>query len=296
VPETPDTWTIEAVLRWTTGYFREKQLATARLDAELLLAHVLGHERLQLYLQADRPLTESERADYRQIVRERGQGCPVAYLLGYRDFWSLRLRVAPGVLIPRPDTETLVETALNHLPQHPLRLLELGTGTGAIPLSLCAERTQLDWLCLEQSTTAIQVAQQNCKEHLLLLKPRQNRLQLLQSNGFATISTTHQFDALLSNPPYIRTTEITRLSPEVSQFEPHLALDGGEDGLFWYREFLQQGPRLLRPGGLLIVEIGYDQQPTLTRLIKETEAWNLVEFCQDLQGHPRVLVAQLRVK
>ena len=144
--------------------------------------------------------------------------------------------------------------------------------------------------------TALQVAQQNCKEHPLLLEPRQNRLQLLQSNGFATISTAHQFDALLSNPPYIRTTEITRLSPEVSQFEPHLALDGGEDGLFWYREFLQQGPRLLRPGGLLIVEIGYDQQPTLTRLIKETEAWNLVEFCQDLQGHPRVLVAQLRVK
>jgi release factor glutamine methyltransferase len=296
VPETPDTWTIEAVLRWTTGYFREKQLATARLDAELLLAHVLGYGRLQLYLQADRPLTESERANYRQIVRERGQGYPVAYLLGYRDFWSLRLLVAPGVLIPRPDTETLIETALNHLPQHPLRLLELGTGTGAIPLSLCAERTQLDWLCLEQSTTALQVAQQNCKEHLLLLEPRQNRLQLLQSNSFATISMTHQFDALLSNPPYIRTTEITRLSPEVSQFEPHLALDGGEDGLFWYREFLQQGPRLLRPGGLLIVEIGYDQQSTLTRLIKETEAWNLVEFCQDLQGHSRVLVAQLQVK
>jgi release factor glutamine methyltransferase len=107
---------------------------------------------------------------------------------------------------------------------------------------------------------------------------------------------THQFDALLSNPPYIRTTEITRLSPEVSQFEPHLALDGGENGLFWYWEFLQQGRRLLRPGGWLIVEIGYDQQPALTGLIQEAEAWNLVEFCKDLQGHPRVLVAQRRVK
>ena len=98
MPETPDTWTIEAVLRWTTDYFREKQLATARLDAELLLAHVLGYERLQLYLQADRPLTEPERADYRQIVRKRGQGCPVAYLLGYRDFWSLRLSEVYGKL------------------------------------------------------------------------------------------------------------------------------------------------------------------------------------------------------
>ena len=296
MPEIPDAWTIEAVLHWTTDYFREKQLATARLDAELLLAHVLGCERLQLYLQADRPLTESERADYRQIVRKRGQGCPVAYILGYRDFWSLRLRVAPGILIPRPDTETLIEAALHYLPKHPLRLLELGIGTGAIPLSLCAERTQLDWLCLEQSTIALQVAQQNCKEHSLLLEPRQNQLQLLQSNGFATLSATHQFDALLSNPPYIRTTAITSLSPEVSQFEPHLALDGGEDGLFWYREFFEQGPRLLRSGGWLIVEIGYDQQPALTRLIQETEAWSLVEFCKDLQGHPRVLVAQRRVK
>ena len=296
MPEIPDAWTIEAVLHWTTDYFRKKQLATARLDAELLLAHILRYERLQLYLQADRPLTEPERADYRKVVRKRGQGCPVAYLLGYRDFWSLRLRVAPGALIPRPDTETLIEAALNYLPKHPLRLLELGTGTGTIPLSLCAERTQLDWLCLEKSTIALQVAQQNCKEHSLLLEPRQNQLQLLQSNGFATLSATHQFDALLSNPPYIRTTEITSLSPEVSQFEPHLALDGGENGLFWYQEFLKQGPHLLRSGGWLIVEIGYDQQPDLTRLIQENEAWSLVKFCKDLQGHPRVLVAQLRLK
>jgi release factor glutamine methyltransferase len=296
VPETPEIWTIEAVLRWTTDYFREKQLAAARLDAELLLSHVLDCERLQLYLQADRPLTEPERADYRRMVHRRSQGCPVAYLLGYRDFWSLRLRVAPGVLIPRPDTETLIEAALNYLPKHPLRLLELGTGTAAIPLSLCAERTQLDWLCLELSTIALQVAQQNCIANSTLLGPRQNHLQLLQSDGFATLSTTHQFDALLSNPPYIRTTEIADLNPEVGKFEPHLALDGGEDGLFWYREFLKQSPRLLRPGGWLIAELGYDQQQALTRLIQEAEAWTLVKFCEDLQGHPRVFVAQLREK
>ena len=292
--EDQPTWTIEAVLRWTTSYFREKTSASPRLDAELLLAHTLGCERLQLYLQADRPLTEAERAAYRDLVRQRAQGSPVAYLLGYRDFWNLRLSVGPGVLIPRPDTETLVEAALDHLPETPLTLLELGTGTAAIPLALCAERFHWRWLCLERSTEALEWAQKNCKNHAALLMPRHNHLQLLQVQGFSALRQVPQFDALISNPPYIASQTVPTLSTDVARFEPLLALDGGVDGLNWYREFLELGPQWLYPKGWLLTEIGFEQQEPLTQLLQQHPEWELVEFRKDLQGHPRVLVARLR--
>ncbi len=293
MPEPPEVWTIETVLRWTTQFFREKHISSPRLDAELLLAHTLRCERLQLYLQADRPLTNAERETYRDLVRRRAARTPVAYLLGYQEFWNLRLAVSAGALIPRPDTETLVEAALEHLPEGPQRLLEVGTGTAAIPLALCAERTDLHWLCIERSPQAVEVARRNRANYAELLAPRRNRLQLLQGDGLSALRSAPAFDALVSNPPYIASKVIATLQPEVARYEPHLALDGGEDGLFWYRQFLQEGPRLLRAGGWLIAEIGSDQEAAVTALVQANAAWKWVGFRRDLQQHPRVLLAQL---
>ncbi len=294
-PPTPDLWTIETLLGWTQHFFSEKGLTTARLDAELLLAHALRLSRLELYLQKDRPLDEAERAPFRQLVRQRASGWPTAYLLGEQEFWSLPLEVSPAVLIPRPDTETLVEQAVVRIrkwqaahPQSRCRIAELGTGSGAIPLALASELQNLDLISAEVSPDAQALAERNRARHADLAAPRNNTLTFLCGDALTQLPAQGPFHFWVANPPYIPRDTIPTLQPEVALHEPTLALDGGADGLDLYRRLLSETPACLAPEGEMLLEIGSDQQPALTELAATHPKWQSPAFYQDLAGHPRV--------
>lgn len=295
-------WTPKALLEWTEGFFRSKGIAGPRLDAELLLAHVLGLRRLDLYLQFDRPLVSAELARYRELVRKRADRTPVAYLTGEAGFWNLTLEIAPGCLIPRPDTEALVEAVLAALPAlrqeaeaaasgtpAPLVALELGVGSGAIPLAVCSEAEGLTWLAVERSPEALAVARRNRVRHAALLEPRRNRLWLIQGEAFRALRTDLCVDLIVSNPPYIRSADIAGLMPEVALAEPRLALDGGPDGLAFHRLLVAEAAQRLRPGGRLLVELGHDQLAAVQELVSAASGLSVAGTRQDLGGHARVL-------
>jgi len=192
---TKDQWTIADILSWTQGHFEKLRPDSPRLDAELLLAFVLDCPRLELYLRADQPLNERERGAYRELVQQRAAGCPIAYLTGEKEFWSLTLEVNKNTLIPRPDTETLVENAVEQIrkrqhrhPDSSCLIAELGTGTGAIPLAICAELKNLHIIAVDCSTDVLELAARNLQRHEALLSPRNNRIELVESNLFSNIN------------------------------------------------------------------------------------------------------------
>ncbi len=294
-------WTSIALLDWSSGYFREKGIATARVDSEVLLAHALGCRRIDLYLQFDRPLNNDELASYRELVRERAQRTPVAYLVGEVGFWNLTLAVRPGCLIPRPDTETLVEECIEAIravrearnaPQAPLRLLELGTGSGAIPLAVCGDCEHLRWVTVDLSGTALDVARENMRRHTALLTPRDNEIHLIQAREFQFLAESYRPDLIVSNPPYIPSGAIESLEPEVAQGEPRLALDGGADGLGFHRLLIEQAATGLTPGGRLLLEIGFDQECAVREMLSFYDALRLVSIKEDLGGQCRVAHAE----
>ena len=288
------SWNVKEILNWTISHFEEKQNPTARLDTELLLAHVLGCQRLEIYLNFEQPLTLKERADFRHLVQERGRGVPVAYLLGVKHFWDLELNVGPGVLIPRPDTEILVETALDYIKEYRVEntnkhisIAELGLGSGAIGLALCSELKNLNYTGTEISPDALKWTRANLQKYDSLLEPRENQFRVLELNRLAEIPLEEPFDFIISNPPYIPHSDISSLQIDVRDFEPQMALDGGEDGLDIYRQLFQDSKTCLRTGGFLLLESGFDQHPALKNLCPE---WlTLTGQNQDLQGHDRVI-------
>jgi len=295
----PTAWTIKALLDWTASYFGRHGLPTPRLDGELLLAHVLGCTRLDLYLRFDQPLTPAELAAFRALVRARAGRTPVAYLVGEVGFWNLTLAIRPGCLIPRPDTETLVEVALEAIAAlrgadaaAPLAVAELGPGSGAVPLALCSEVEGLTWVAVELAPAALAVAAENRRRHAALLAPRRNALHLVRGRGLSVLAPGWRPHLVVSNPPYIPSADIDGLAPEVARAEPRVALDGGPDGLALHRELLAWAARQLPPGGRLLLEMGYDQEPTLRALAAELPALRVVEVRRDLAGHPRVLHAE----
>lgn len=286
-------WTVKSILQWTQDYFKSHQLLSPRLDAELLLAFACQCSRIDLYLNYEKPLSLPEREQYRRLIKKRIQGAPVAYLLGEKDFWTLTLSVKPGVLIPRPDTETLVEKTCLAIKKwqaaHPAQecfILEVGTGTAAIPLALCSDLYQLRILSVDISEAALAVALLNVQRYQNLLAPHHNHLQLVQGNGLEMLPLTTKFDFIVSNPPYIPRRQIPQLQEEVSCYEPQQALDGGEDGLDFYRYFFEQGVKFLKSEGEMLLEIGYDQGDALQAMLPQH--LKLVEIGKDLQSHPRV--------
>ena len=224
---------------------------TPRLDAEALLAHQLGCSRGDLLLNPDRNF---DRQGYEKLVERRAKGEPVAHITGTREFWSLTLKVSPAVLIPRPDTETLVEVALKLCAHPPARILDLGTGSGALLLACLSEWPNATGLGVDASLAALAVAQENAQSTGLA-----GRANFRLGDWGEGLS--ERFDLILSNPPYIAETE--ELSEEVRTFEPASALFAGDDGLDDYRRILPQLPGLLNPGGLAVLEIGHTQGPTL---------------------------------
>jgi release factor glutamine methyltransferase len=282
------TWTILKLIQWTTQYFSRKGVAQPRTDAEVLLAHVLGTERIQLYLRFDQPLREPELAEYREAVRRRATHEPLQYITGRQEFWSLELEVSPSVLIPRPETEVLVEKALALLKENGNAIpwvLDLGTGSGAIAIALAHEHPGVRVLATDISTAAIAVAQRNARRHHVA-----DRVQLVAMDfcrGLAVAGAT--FDLIVSNPPYIASSDIPGLAPEIARFEPRNALDGGLQGLDVIQQIMEQAHGSLKPSGSLLVEIGQGQAELLRHQEARQPSYANIDFIADYAGIPRVL-------
>ncbi|MBF0279245.1 MAG: peptide chain release factor N(5)-glutamine methyltransferase [SAR324 cluster bacterium] len=281
------------IVKWTEQYFKKHYIESPRLDAEMLLAFVCQCSRIDLYLDYDKPLRAEEREQFRELVKKRVQGMPVAYLMGEKGFWNLDLFVERGVLIPRPDTETLVEKSCDaiqkwqklHL-KKTCSILEIGTGTGAIPLALCSSLQNICCISVDVSEDALKIASKNLRRHSNLLNPRFNSLKLIQGNQFQMLSRSAEFDFIISNPPYIPTGQIALLQKEILFYEPKQALDGGEDGLDFYRNIFLNGVKHLKVNGELLLEIGYDQVQGIQALLPDS--MELICIAEDLQSHPRV--------
>jgi release factor glutamine methyltransferase len=274
-----ETWTILRVLQWTQGKFGERGIATARLDAELLLAHVLRRDRVGLYTHFDQPLHPDELTAYRELIKRRLAGEPVAYLTGKREFRSLEFAVDARVLVPRPETETLVELALTLVGDAP-RIVDIGTGSGAIALALKAARPAATVLAVDRSEGAAEVARANAKKLDLAVDIRVGDL-------FAPVAADAPFDLIASNPPYIASADIPSLPAEVRK-EPLAALDGGPDGLSVIRRLVTDARPLLAPGGALLIEVGAGQAPAVAALL-ERAGYRDVTATKDLAGIERVV-------
>ncbi|MGB5987992.1 MAG: peptide chain release factor N(5)-glutamine methyltransferase [Desulfobacterales bacterium] len=283
-----------ALLTWTQSYFKSHGLDTPRLDAELLLSHAIHCRRIDLYLRHDQPLNTTELRRYKTLIRRRANREPVAYILGEREFWSRKFEVNPQVLIPRPETETLLQAALDALGQcdlrKPARVLELGTGSGAIIVTLAAELPGHLYVAMDRSLGALKVAQNNARRHLPLGSIH------FYCGSWLDSFYPHQseFDLLISNPPYIARPALEGLAPEIHAHEPRRALDGGHDGLTALREIITAAPGCLKPGGWLLLEIGYDQADAVHVMVESQEMFDSVQWTADLAGHRRV--AKIRKK
>lgn len=291
-PPREANWTILKLLAWTTSFFKSHGIESPRADAEILLAHTLGSERIALYAHYDQPLNPTELARFKALIKRRAAREPVAYIVGQKGFWSLELSVAPAVLIPRPETECLVEKALEFLPKNPvarpLRVLELGTGSGAIILALAKERPVHRFFALDRSIAALALARRNAQ-----LNGLGERVFWWVADWFEALRpTASPFDLIVSNPPYIPTADIVGLQPEIHSFEPRQALDGGADGLQCLRRIIRQAPPFLVPGGLMLLEIGHDQAAALKDLAAVCGRYCEPNVFQDYGGKDRLL--QLR--
>lgn len=282
--EEKSLWTVRDVIRWMTGRFSREGIASARLDAELLCAQALGCDRVGIYLSMDRPLSAQERASLRDLVRRRLARVPVAYLTGSREFFGLSLQVTPAVLIPRPDTETLVEAALEAFPvETPIEILDVGTGSGAIALALAHARRAWRVTATDISADALEVARENAQKLQL-------NIELLQGDLFEP-AAGRRFHMIVSNPPYIPEGET--LQPEI-RHEPPSALFSGADGLSHLRRIVREAPLFLQPGGLLLCEFGAGQEMQLENLARDAGAYGEIRILRDLGGLPRVLSAKLK--
>ena len=285
----PETWTILKLLKWTTAYFKSHRIEQARAAAEMFLAHTLGVGRIDLYVQYDRPLESRELEIFKGFVQRRMRREPVAYIVGKKEFWSMDLKVTSDVLIPRPDTETLVETAFTIVPPEPgpspLKILDLGTGSGAIVLAIASERPSHSFYAVDRSEKALAVARDNAR-----MRELDKSITFLQGNWFDPVRDLGRyFDVILSNPPYVSSHEFEVLPPEITQYEPIEALDGGSDGLEAIRLIIKQASDSMVPGGWLLFEIGHDQRAAVEKLIAGSGAYSDWVVIKDYSGHDRVV-------
>ncbi len=279
-------WTILRILRWTASRFRSRNIENPRASAEILLAHALDLRRIDLYLRHDQPLMPDELGRFRELIRRRLRHEPVAYILGTRGFWTLELSLSPAVLIPRPETECLVEAALECLPKTPereSRILDLGTGSGAIILSLAAEQPKNCFYASDRSPAALEIAKDNAAGNGL-----EGKIHFFCGDWFAPLKTPGGFDLILSNPPYIRSSDMDGLQPEIS-FEPRSALDGGPDGLQAIRQILLHAPDYLTEHGFLVIEIGFDQGGDVAEMAQKCGAYEQIRCIKDYAGNDRVM-------
>ncbi len=288
-----EVWTIGRLLTWTADFLRKRGADSPRLDAEVLLAHVRNCPRINLYADFGEIPPDGQRASFRELVKRRGDGAPVAYLVGYREFFSLTFQVSPAVLIPRPETELLVVELLDRLaacreshPGSPPRVADVGTGSGII--AVCAARYSAECRVTRHrhQPGALAVAGENCRRHGVA-----ERIELIEGDLLASLPAEPTFALVASNPPYITTAEMLALPRDVKDFEPHLALAGGERGTDVIARLIPQTAERLLPGGSLLLEISPMIDNDVRRLISADGRFELLPTKKDLAQHPRVVLA-----
>lgn len=287
---TPTVWTIKALLAWTTDFLAKKGIEGPRNEAQILLAHVLKCSKVDLLVRYDEQPTEVERTRFRELIHRRVAGWPVAYLVGTRDFYLLSFEVSPAVLIPRPESETLALEALAYL--KPLKgptVLDLGTGSGCIAISLAHQKKDATVTAVDVSPDALAVAKRNAAKHGVT-----ERIEFRLGDLFAPLATVSSFDLVVSNPPYIAHGEFASLAPDVRDHEPRVALDGGPDGLAFYRRIANGVSPFLKPGGRLMLEIGFTQDETVRGILASRPDLEIAPTLKDMCGHARVVMAKRR--
>ena len=287
-PAIDPQWTILKILQWTTSFFTTHAIDSPRLTAEILLAHVLDARRIDLYLRFDQPLNAGELADYREVIKRRVRREPVAYITGTREFWGLDFTVSPDVLIPRPETEFIVEESIKLIPAGAgsgrWRILDIGTGSGAVVVSLAKNRPEHWFAASDISRTAVSIASANAARHQVA-----DRVHFFLGDSFLPIRpSAKKFDLIVSNPPYIATGDINGLDPEVGRYEPRQALDGGKHGLDIIKRIVGDAPAYLKKGGFLMIEIGFDQKEKVAELVETDGRYPELTFIRDYGGHDRV--------
>jgi len=294
-----ETWTVLRILDWTRGFLETKGSLTPRLDAELLLCRVLGLERIALYTSYDRPLVEAERQAYRELVRRRGTGEPTQYILGEQEFWSITMKVEPGVLIPRPETELLVEEILEAaraLPQGvatPFRVADVGTGSGCVAIALATELPNARFVATDIEAIPLRLARENAERAGV-----HDRVEVQVADGLSGVSMEPgAFDFIASNPPYIPDGEFEGLMKPVRDFEPRSALTAGPEGLDVIKPLIEAAaePTMLSPGGTLALEVSDQAQADKVMALLENSGFVECRIRLDYSGVPRVVVARARI-
>lgn len=272
--------TIRDIQQKTVDYFSAKGVPGPKLDTDLLIAHVLGLQRLQLYLDIDRPLSETQLNELRPLVKRRAMREPLQYILGTGEFCGITLKLDARALIPRPETEELMELIPQRLNTTPERILDLGTGSGAIAIALAGMYPDADIWATDQSAAALQLAQENAE-----ICVSDKRIHFCQGNWWEALPTGQQFDLIVSNPPYLSEAELETAAPEVAANEPEIALVSGPDGLNDLRQIIAGAARHLAPGGLMALETGIAQHRELDHLVHA--AGLAGQGLSDMSGHPR---------
>ncbi|MFC1579757.1 peptide chain release factor N(5)-glutamine methyltransferase [Thermodesulfobacteriota bacterium] len=288
------TWTIKELLQVTSKYLTEKNIESPRLCSEILLAHLLQTTRVELYLHFEKPLHDREIESYRALIRRRLAREPVQYITGVQEFWSMDFQVGPQVLIPRPESEVLVEQAVSlytkgDMPggEHP-RILDLGTGSGALAIAVASEIGSASIWASDISEEALNIARSNAERHGL-----EERIQF-KTGDLLTHYRPEEvtFDLILSNPPYITSSEFDALPPEVRSFEPRLALDGHEQGLYYIEKIIHQAPEKLNDNGWLLLEMDPRQIPWALEMISEDDRYGHADRIRDYSNRDRVIISQ----
>jgi release factor glutamine methyltransferase len=291
---TPARWSIQGLLKVTADYLRDKGTEAPRLCAEVLLAHQLNATRIDLYLSFDKPLSEPELEGYRSLIRRRLQGEPIQYITGRQEFWSLEFEVGQGVLIPRPESELLVEQSLSllkgrviHDPQGP-SILDLGTGCGALIIALAREIQEASLFAGDISSDALAYAGRNARKLV-----RDGRIRFFQGDLFCPLKEEHcLFDLIATNPPYVATEDMDTLMPEVRRHEPRIALDGGREGLDCIRRVILEAPAFLKPGGWVLVEMDPEQTESALALMDRSGRFEEEHRIRDYSHRYRVVAGR----
>jgi release factor glutamine methyltransferase len=288
------TWIIKDLLPVSIDFLKSKNIESPRLCAELLLAQQLNTGRLKLYLEYDQPVGEKDLDEYRTMIKRLVDGEPLQYITGIQEFWSMDFIVNSSVLIPRPETEILVEQALRiyneeYIKKNPeVSILDIGTGSGAIAIAIASELENAGISAVDISVKALETAKLNAAKHGM-----ENRIKFYEGNLLEPFEKNHQFfDIILSNPPYVTTNDYELLPRKIKDFEPKLALKSGEDGLSHIRKILEKAPGFLNPGGWLMIEMDPDQTDSAIQIISNNDGYSTGQVIKDFSSKDRVVIAR----
>ena len=282
-------WTIQKLLTWVTEFLTQKGVDAPRLSAELLLSHVLGLKRIELYTQYNKVVAQEHLDRLRDLVKRAGEHEPVAYLVGRTEFYSIEFEATPECLIPRPETELLVQRSIESLRKRtgPQQVCDLGTGCGIVAVAIAKNVPDAKVIATDISEPALSVAARNIEKHKL-----QDRIELRHGDLLEPlVPQLDLFDLIACNPPYVSAPEYEMLDRNVKEYEPRLALYGGPDGLDVYRRLVENVGQFLKPDGILLLEIGYQQGQAVRELLEQAGVFNQIRIDKDLQGHDRVVTA-----